>query len=79
MVLRESLVDDDIPRRDKMRETVINHWRMSFEGLRSDLSVSFSVFFFELYKLTLINSNLKDESVSRPMFGQAPIYHPTWP
>jgi hypothetical protein len=39
MILRETLVDDDIPGRDKMREGVINHWRISFKSLKLDLSV----------------------------------------
>jgi hypothetical protein len=40
MVLRETLVDADIPRRDKMRETVLSHWQKSFEDLKVELSVS---------------------------------------
>jgi hypothetical protein len=44
MVLRESLVDADIPRRDKMREAIIGAWQKSFTQLKLDLSVSFSFF-----------------------------------
>jgi len=55
MVLRETLVDDDIPGRVKMREVIINRWQKSFEDLKYDLSVSFSAFFLQLYKLTSIN------------------------
>lgn len=40
MVLRETLVDADIPRRDKMREAIITQWRTSFGQLKLDLSVS---------------------------------------
>ena len=43
MLLRETLVDADIPRRDKMREVIISHWQKSFETLKLDLSVSSSV------------------------------------
>jgi hypothetical protein len=39
MVLCGTLVDADIPRRDKMREAIINQWRGSFEQLKSELSV----------------------------------------
>jgi hypothetical protein len=45
MILHESLVDTDIPRRDKMREAVISHWRDSFEVLKLDLSVCMDFFF----------------------------------
>jgi hypothetical protein len=44
MVLRESLVDADIPRRDKMREAIIGAWQKSFTQLKLDLSVSCSFF-----------------------------------
>lgn len=40
MLLRESLVDADIPCRDKMRKAILKHWRNSFEELKQDLSVS---------------------------------------
>lgn len=40
MILRESLVDADIPHRDKMREVIVNHWRKSFEDLKLELAVS---------------------------------------
>lgn len=40
MVLRESLTDDDIPHRKRTREAIISQWKMSFEELRADLSVS---------------------------------------
>ncbi|KAH9037628.1 hypothetical protein EDB85DRAFT_2142326 [Lactarius pseudohatsudake] len=39
MVLREILVDANIPKRDKMREAVMSHWKKSFKGLKLDLSV----------------------------------------
>jgi hypothetical protein len=46
MVLRETLIDDDIPRRFKMREAIMKRGQKSFEALKYDLSVSFSTFFF---------------------------------
>jgi hypothetical protein len=48
MLLRESLEEADIPRRDKMREIIVSHWRKSFEGLKLELSVS-RIFVFPLY------------------------------
>lgn len=53
MVLRETLIDADIPGRDKMREAIISQWRNSFEGLKLDLSVGFSTCFLTL----LTNTN----------------------
>jgi len=49
MVLRETLVDADIPHRDKMREAIIYHWKKSFEELKVDLSVSLRVLFSPFY------------------------------
>jgi len=43
MVLRETLVDADIPYCDKMREAIVYHWKKSFEELKADLSVSLPV------------------------------------
>jgi hypothetical protein len=40
MILWESLVDADIPRRDKMREVIVNYWQKSFEDLKLELAVS---------------------------------------
>lgn len=40
MVLCGTLLDVDIPHRDKMRETVISRWRDSFGQLKLDLSAS---------------------------------------
>ena len=40
MVLRDTLVETDIPRRDKMRESVLSKWQRSFQQLKSDLAVS---------------------------------------
>jgi hypothetical protein len=45
MVLRETLVDADIPCRDKMREAIISRWRKLFEELKDDLSVSYYYYF----------------------------------
>lgn len=70
MVLRESLDDADIPRRDKMREAILSYWRTSFEALKADLSVSL-ISIFPLHQLTLINSNPPAELVSPQMLGQA--------
>jgi hypothetical protein len=68
MVLRETLVDTDIPHRDKMRETVVIQWRNWFEQLKSDLSVSIGIFFF----LSAFNRrrNPAGESVSLQTPGQ---------
>ena len=46
MVLREGLVDADIPGRDKMREAIMTHWRSSFEDLKLSLSVSLNSLVF---------------------------------
>jgi hypothetical protein len=46
MILRETLTDKEIPRRDKMRESVIVQWRDRFEDLKLDLSVSMSFLLF---------------------------------
>ena len=43
MLLRETLVDADIPRRDKMREAIISQWQKSFEHLKLDLAVCFNI------------------------------------
>src|SRR6267142_112286 len=43
MVLCKTLVDADIPHRDKMREAIIYHWKKSFEELKVDLSVCLPV------------------------------------
>lgn len=43
MVLRETLVDADIPGRDKMGEAIFNQWQTSFEELKHELSVSLNV------------------------------------
>ena len=44
MVLRDTLVDADIPRRDKMREAIISQWRVSFEQLKLHFSVGIGSF-----------------------------------
>jgi hypothetical protein len=46
MVLRETLVEADIPRCDRIRETVISLWRDSFQQLKSDLSVGRGILSF---------------------------------
>lgn len=46
MVLCGTLVDADIPGRDKMREAIISRWRDSFTELRSDLSVGIRILSF---------------------------------
>ncbi|KAN0135285.1 hypothetical protein V8E53_006850, partial [Lactarius tabidus] len=40
MILRETLVNADIPGRNKMREAVLNQWRTSFEELKLELSAN---------------------------------------
>jgi hypothetical protein len=42
MILRETLVDADIPRRDKVRESVIRAWQKAFEEQKEVFSVSLS-------------------------------------
>lgn len=44
MVLRESLVDADIPHRDKMKEAIMGGWQRSFKELKSELAVSLNLF-----------------------------------
>jgi hypothetical protein len=56
MVLRESLVDADIPHRDKVRESVICRWKEAFGVLKGQLSVSLCAFHVPSM-LTLINRN----------------------
>src|SRR5713226_4160059 len=46
MVLRETLVNIDIPCRDKMREAIISQWQDSFGQLKLDLSVGRHIFSF---------------------------------
>ena len=46
MVLRETLVDTDIPRRDKIREAIISRWWDSFGKLKLDLSVGIRILSF---------------------------------
>ena len=43
MVLRETLVEADIPHHYKMREAIILCWKQSFKELKVELSVSFSI------------------------------------
>ena len=43
MVLQETLVDTDIPGRDKMGEAIFNQWQTSFDKLKHELSVSLNV------------------------------------
>jgi hypothetical protein len=38
-ILRESLLERDIPRRDKLREAIIKRWHRSFKDLKLELSV----------------------------------------
>jgi hypothetical protein len=55
MVLRETLVDADIPRRDKMRESIMKQWEASFEALIAEISVR--VCLLTLLALVLTNFN----------------------
>jgi hypothetical protein len=54
VILRDGLANTDIPRRDKMRESVISQWRISFEQLKSDLSVSIENFLSALLTFSAI-------------------------
>jgi len=40
MVLRETILDPDIHKRDKMGEVIMSHWWASFENLKEDLSIA---------------------------------------
>jgi hypothetical protein len=46
MVLRNTLVDTDIPRRERIREAIVSQWRDSFGQLKSDLSVGIWVYMY---------------------------------
>lgn len=39
MLLRESLNDKDIPRRDRLRESIIQQFEKEFAGLKVELAV----------------------------------------
>jgi hypothetical protein len=39
MLLRESLADKDIPRRDKVREAILDQFEKQFKALKTELSV----------------------------------------
>jgi hypothetical protein len=54
MILRETLVDADIPHRDKMRECIMSQWKKSFDELTVQLAVSLSNYLSNLIELTLI-------------------------
>ena len=46
MVLCETLIDTDIPHRNKMREAIISQWWDSFGRLKLDLSVGIHILSF---------------------------------
>jgi len=71
MFLRETLVDNDIPRRTRMREGVITQWRESFERLKLDLSVGVGIFSF-CFINCLCHRNPAGGSVLLQMPGQTP-------
>ena len=48
--LRSDLQDTMIPRRSKLRLTILDAWRNSFESLKKDLAVRFFLIFFRLLK-----------------------------
>ena len=74
MVLRESLVDADIPHLIAVREAVICNWNRAFKQLKAKLSVSLRTFCVPSM-LILINRNPVGRSVSRRMFGQMATWH----
>ena len=43
MLLRDTLTDEDIPRRDKFREAIIQQFGVEFKKLKVELSVSCSL------------------------------------
>ena len=55
MVLRETLVNADIPCHDKMRESIMKQWEVSFEVLIAEISVR--VCLLTLVALVLTNFN----------------------
>jgi hypothetical protein len=69
MVLRQGLLDADIPRRDKVREAIMCSWNRSFKELQAELSVSLHAFCVPSM-LILINRNPVGRSASQRMFGQ---------
>ena len=75
MVLCETLTEAEIPGRFKMREAIVSHWKVLFEKLKVELSVS-SRILPSLYEsmLILINRNPVDGLVSQRMFGQTGIW-----
>jgi hypothetical protein len=49
MILRETLINADIPGCDKMREAVLSQWQTSFEELKLKLSASLNVLVLPFY------------------------------
>ena len=77
MVLRETLLDSDIPHCDKTREAIIYRWKKSFEALKGELIVSLRIL-PSLSILTLINRSRVGGSVSLRTFGQTGTWHHFW-
>ena len=53
MVLHKTLVDADIPRRDKMRESIMKQWEVLFKALIAEISVCVCL----LTLLALVSTN----------------------
>jgi hypothetical protein len=49
MILWETLIDADIPGRNKMRKAVLNQWQMLFEELKLKLLASLNVLVLPFY------------------------------
>lgn len=77
MVLRESLVDADIPRRDKMKEAIMGGWQRSFKELKSELAVSLNLLLLAIL-LTSVHSALLGKSVLLRMPGPTRIWLRIW-
>lgn len=77
MVLRGSLVDTEIPRRDRLREAVITQWQESFNQLKSDLSVSIGFCRSALLTYIFGHRNPAGGSVSLQISGQTRTLRPT--
>lgn len=76
MVLRDDLVDTDIPGRDKMTEVIISQWGDAVEQLKSDFSVGIVICLSTL--LTVFgHRSPAGGSVSLQMSGQARTCSPT--
>lgn len=59
MLLRESLADKDIPRRDKVREAILDQYSKQFDGLINELSVRCKINSIKKMLILLIVAGLR--------------------